>query len=93
MKMLCGVPVLRIIATSDMAARAAQPEVHPRIADSEAFLATVSCRLVGTYEIKMAAFSGHFALLASIADISTLWLSRTRSGGQRGHPCHAMAGK
>lgn len=40
-EMRCGVPIWRVVATTDVTAREAQPQVHPVRADPEAILATV----------------------------------------------------
>jgi len=51
--------VLRIIAATDMAARAAEAQMHPGIARFEAFLATVCVRLIRFHHSQVGAAGGH----------------------------------
>jgi hypothetical protein len=45
MKVFCGMLVLRRIATSNVAAGQAQPQMNPRVARFQTFFATVAARL------------------------------------------------
>src|SRR5258708_2148205 len=56
---LGGVLVLRLVAAADVAAGAAQAQVHPGVAHLQAFLAAVRVRLVGPDLVEVIAV--HFA--------------------------------
>src|SRR5258706_3731379 len=58
-KMPGGVLVFRVVAAADMAAGAAQAQVHPGIAGGETFLATIGIGLVGFHETQMGTLRGH----------------------------------
>jgi hypothetical protein len=45
-EMLGGVPVLRVIATTDVPAGSTQAQVHPRVAHLQAFLAAVGVGMI-----------------------------------------------
>ena len=72
MEMLRRMPVLRIVATSDMAARTAQPQMHPRVAAGETLLASAAGRLVGPHGVQMAASIGHRAHLTRRRSVASL---------------------
>jgi len=57
--MFGGVLVLRRIATTDMAARATQTQMHPPVADGETFFEALRARLIGLDGAQMAALSRH----------------------------------
>jgi hypothetical protein len=59
MKMLGGVLVLRRIAAADFAARQAQAQVHPFVADLQALFAAFGVRLDRLDLIEMRAFDSH----------------------------------
>ncbi|HWS65560.1 MAG TPA: hypothetical protein VN325_22605 [Steroidobacteraceae bacterium] len=52
-------PVLRVIAATDMPAGPAQSQVHPGIAELEALLATTTTWTIGPHEIQMTALLSH----------------------------------
>jgi hypothetical protein len=54
-KMLARMPVLRIVAASDMPAGPAQSKVHPGVAHSQTLLATRASRRYGLHGIEMGA--------------------------------------
>jgi hypothetical protein len=51
MKVLSRVPILRVVATTDMPAGSAESQMNPGIAELEALLATATTRLIGPHEI------------------------------------------
>ena len=51
MEVLSRVPILRVVAATDMPAGPAESQVHPGIAELEALLATATTRLIGPHEI------------------------------------------
>ena len=59
MEMFGRVPILRIVAATDMPAGPAESQVHPSIAELEALLATATTRLIGPHEIEMTALLSH----------------------------------
>jgi hypothetical protein len=63
LKMFGGVLVLGGITTAHMAAFKADAQVHPRIAYSQAILATICGRLDVTDLIEMAANAWHWGVL------------------------------
>src|SRR5471030_753540 len=59
MEVLGGVLVLRIIAAADMPAAPAEPQMHPRVSGSEAFLAAAAVHVVGQDLAQVRAMRGH----------------------------------
>ena len=51
MEVLSRVPILRVVAATDMPAGPAESQVHPSIAELEALLAPATTRLIGPHEI------------------------------------------
>src|ERR1700686_5042684 len=60
-KMLGRVFILRVVATADVPAGPAQPEMHPGIARLQTFFATARMRAIGLDEIQVIAAAGHEA--------------------------------
>jgi hypothetical protein len=58
-KVLGGVPVLRIVAATHVSTGSAKPQVDPRVAELEAFLAAACVRPVGMHRVQMAASVSH----------------------------------
>lgn len=56
-KVLGGVLVLGVVATPDVPAGPAQPQMHPPISHGQAFFATLTAWPVRLYKIQMLAFS------------------------------------
>jgi hypothetical protein len=59
MEVLSRVPILRVVAATDMPAGPAESQMDPSIAELEALLATVTTRLIGPHEIEMTALLSH----------------------------------
>src|SRR6266699_6171652 len=59
MEMLGRVPILRIVAATDVCAGPAQAPMDPGIAELEALLATASTRPIGAHKIQMTALPSH----------------------------------
>ena len=59
MEVLSRVPILRVVATTDMPAGPAESQMDPGIAELEALLATATTRLIGPHEIQMTALLSH----------------------------------
>jgi hypothetical protein len=59
MEMLGRVPILRIVAATDMPAGPAESQVHPSIAELEALLATPGAWAIGPYKVQMSALRRH----------------------------------
>jgi len=59
MEMLSRVPILRVIAATDMAAGSAEAQMNPSVAELEALLATPTTRSIGAHEIQMTALLSH----------------------------------
>jgi hypothetical protein len=59
MEVLGRVPILRVVAATDMPASPAQSQVHPGIAELEALLATATTWTIGPHEIQMTALLSH----------------------------------
>src|SRR5438105_15313033 len=55
MEMHSRVPILRVIAATDMPAGSAQAQMNPGVAEPEALLATATTRPIGPPEIQMTA--------------------------------------
>jgi hypothetical protein len=51
MEMLGRVPILRIVAATDVSAASAKAQVDPAIAQLEALLATATARTVGSHKV------------------------------------------
>jgi hypothetical protein len=51
MEMLGRVPILRIVATTDVSAGPAQAQMDPSIAQLEALLATTTTRAIGPHKV------------------------------------------
>src|SRR5882672_4530226 len=71
MEMLGSVAIRRVITTADVAARPAQPQVHPLRADFQALLAAASTRPHVADRIFVTAFSGHGCLdsMSELVDV------------------------
>jgi hypothetical protein len=71
MEMLGSVAIRRVITTADVAARPAQPQVHPLRAGFQALLAAASTRPHVADRIFVTAFSGHGCLgrLSELVDV------------------------
>ena len=59
MEVLGRVPILRVVAATDMPAGPAESQMDPGIAEPEALLATTTTRLIGPHEIQMTALLSH----------------------------------
>jgi hypothetical protein len=59
MEVLSRVPILRVVATTDMPASPAESQMHPAIAELETLFATATTRLIGPHEIQMTALLSH----------------------------------
>ena len=59
MEVLSRVPILRVVATTDMPAGSAESQMNPGIAELEALLATATTRLIGPHETQMTALLSH----------------------------------
>jgi hypothetical protein len=68
-KMLCGVLVLRGVATANVAAGKAEAEMHPTVAHFEAFLAALGLRLDAPNLIEVRALIGHVGLLWNYSEL------------------------
>jgi hypothetical protein len=51
MEMLSRVPILRIVAATDVSAGPAEPQMDPGIAELEALLATATTWTVGSHKV------------------------------------------
>jgi hypothetical protein len=58
-EVLRGVPVLRVVATADVTALAAQAQVDPRVAGLQTFLAAARVAVIGPDGDEMRAGVGH----------------------------------
>src|SRR4029077_143917 len=59
MEVLSRVPILRVIAATDMPAGPAKSQMHPSIAELEAFLATATTWTIGSHKAQMSTLSRH----------------------------------
>src|SRR4029077_5045568 len=59
MEVLGRVPILRVIAATDMPAGPAKSQVHPSIAELEALLATATTWTIGAHKAQMGTLSRH----------------------------------
>jgi hypothetical protein len=59
MKVLSSVPVFRLVATADVAARHAHAQVHPFIAELQAFFTALGARGDGPDHAKVRALDIH----------------------------------
>ncbi len=59
MEVLGRVPILRVIAATDMPAGSAETQMNPGVAELEALLATATTRPIGAHEIQMTALLSH----------------------------------
>jgi hypothetical protein len=88
-KMLARMPVLRIIAASDMPAGPAQSKVHPGVAHGQTLLATRAGRRYGLHGIEMGALlagPGHDRIVPVTAQLVCAMLyrrARRQSAAQR----------
>src|SRR6202034_2182121 len=76
-KVLGGGAVLGIVTAADVAAGAAQPQVHPAVTELETFLAAAAARLVGADEVQVMAACGHGTSHKGRPPVYTLALSTT----------------
>jgi hypothetical protein len=59
MEVLSRVPILRVIAATDVPAGPAKSQMHPSIAKLEALLATATTWTIGSHEAQMSTLSRH----------------------------------
>jgi hypothetical protein len=59
MEVFGRVPILRVVAATDVPTGPAESQVYPSIAELEALLATATTWTVGSYKVQMATLCGH----------------------------------
>jgi hypothetical protein len=60
MEMLGRVPILRVVAATDVSAGPAEAQMDPGIAQLEALLATATAWTVGSHKIQMTTLCRHY---------------------------------